>query len=125
MIGTCPDCQHLVRLTPAGVLAAHLRDGVLITRVRHRRWRCPGSGRWPAAAIDRNREVVEQWVAAFGYVCPGVARLDHAPHVADPERNPLTAEHIDAVTLTHDERGELSVLCRSINSALGARLSRR
>lgn len=46
-LGTCPVCGHLVRLTPAGTLARHLRDGVHDPKARHRRWLCPGSTRWP------------------------------------------------------------------------------
>lgn len=74
------------------------------------------------AEQQRRRQAVAEWVAVMGYVCPGVKPLGHAPHAADPDRNPLTAEHIDAFALTHNERGPLTVLCRSINSALGARL---
>lgn len=46
-LGACPNCNHLVRLTPAGTLARHLRDGVIDGKARHRRWLCVGSGRWP------------------------------------------------------------------------------
>jgi hypothetical protein len=46
-LGTCPHCGHLVRLTSIGTLARHLRDGVLDPKARHKRWLCPGSGRWP------------------------------------------------------------------------------
>jgi hypothetical protein len=31
-LGTCPDCGHLIRLTPTGTLAHYLRDGVLVVR---------------------------------------------------------------------------------------------
>jgi hypothetical protein len=46
-LGTCPNCGHLIRLTVAGTLCRHLRDGVLVVKQRHQRWVCPGSGRWP------------------------------------------------------------------------------
>lgn len=46
-LGVCPNCGHLVRLTPAGTLGRHLRDGVHDAKHRHRRWLCPGTGRWP------------------------------------------------------------------------------
>jgi hypothetical protein len=51
-LATCPECQHLVKVTPSGVLAQHLRDGVLVVKVRHKRWVCKGSGRWPRR-VDR------------------------------------------------------------------------
>jgi hypothetical protein len=78
-----------------------------------------------AAAIDRNRQAVEAWASEHGYVCPGSPDCGGQPHHADPVHNPLTAEHVGAVTLTGDEHGPVVVLCRRGNSGGGARLARR
>jgi hypothetical protein len=48
-LAQCHECQRLVRLTPTGRLAQHLRDGVHVVKARHKRWVCKGSGRWPRA----------------------------------------------------------------------------
>lgn len=52
----------------------------------------------------------------WGEVCFGWRRK---PHPTSPD-NPLTADHVKSVAAGGLESGELSVLCRSCNSAKGA-----
>ena len=78
-----------------------------------------------SAAITRNAQAVADWVATMGYVCPGSPGCGGQPHPADPERNPLTAEHLASFAETGDEAGPLGVLCLRGNSAGGARLASR
>jgi len=67
----------------------------------------PGYG-WPERR--RRKRAVEQWIAEFGWVCPGWKCPAHA--AVD-----LTADHVAAVGAGGDEDGDLSVLCRQCNSA--------
>ncbi len=73
------------------------------------------------AEQQRRAQAVTDHVAAYGWQCLGLAGHEHQPH---PSRD-LTAEHVDPVALSHNEAGPLMVICRSLNSALGARLARR
>lgn len=73
-----------------------------------------------AVAINRNAQAVTDWVNTHGWWCPGI-NGDVEPHMS----RDLTADHIQAVALTNDEAGALTVRCRSCNSKLGARLASR
>ena len=59
-----------------------------------------------AATVRRHREQYGDW-------CPGWIRPGH---LVDPERNPLSADHITPVAAGGTEDGPLQVLCRSCNS---------
>lgn len=63
---------------------------------------------------QRRARFVASWRANVGDWCPGYQRPGH--HV-DPERNPLTADHVQAVAAGGREDGELSILCRSCNAS--------
>jgi hypothetical protein len=83
-----------------------------------RRRRRPGYG---AAERTRRAKVVANHVQVHGYVCPGCPLSDSLPHPADPDRNPLTADHLIPVGPPHfgPEDGPLRVMCRAGNSSLG------
>lgn len=68
-------------------------------------------------------QVVKDWVAEHGWICPGLAP-DHRPHPVAPGE--LTADHIVPVAAggTND-RSNYRPLCRSENSRRGARYGRR
>jgi 5-methylcytosine-specific restriction enzyme A len=72
---------------------------------------------YTAAERARRAAAVEQWRRQFGDVCPGWHREPHG--VAWP--NILTADHVEAFAAGGAEDGPLRVLCRSCNSARGAK----
>ena len=73
---------------------------------KHRRQR-------PWSERTRRAQAVEHWRATYGDVCPGWQRPPH--HATD-----LTADHVVAVAVNGDERGELAVMCRACNSRKGS-----
>jgi hypothetical protein len=83
-----------------------------------------------AAETGRRRATVDTHVQDHGYRCPGSPWCGPA-HDADPQANPLTADHVESVTAAmargvsyaQAEAGPLVVLCRRGNSARGARTS--
>jgi 5-methylcytosine-specific restriction endonuclease McrA len=64
---------------------------------------------------QRRQALIKQHVQAYGWVCPGHGRPAHEAH-------DLTADHVLPVARGGSETGEIRVLCRSCNSARGARL---
>ncbi|MBA2560048.1 MAG: HNH endonuclease [Propionibacteriales bacterium] len=62
----------------------------------------------------RRALVVRMWRADHGDVCPGWQRPEHPA-------TDLTADHAVAVGAGGEQSGYLQVLCRSCNSAKGAR----
>lgn len=88
----CPDCQRP-------------RDRQALTRKRAARPYTSAMRRARAAAVHRHR-------AAYGDICPGWKREEHAS--AD-----LTADHPVAVADGGAEDGPLEVLCRACNAAKG------
>lgn len=62
---------------------------------------------------EQSRALIAAHVAEHGWTCPGWE--DHQPHPCDD----LTTHHVASLA-THGPGGELVVLCRSENSALGA-----
>lgn len=70
-----------------------------------------------AAETKRRRDAVAWHVACHGWTCPGDAATGHLGH---PSRD-LTAHHAEAFGAGGREAGPLRVLCRSANSAIGAR----
>jgi hypothetical protein len=54
--GTCPVCQHTVPLATHGTIRPHSVNGVVLTKPRQKRWKCTGSGRWPAGLDDITAE---------------------------------------------------------------------
>lgn len=69
------------------------------------------------AEQERRSAAIRHHVAIHGWTCPG-----DDSHVSHPCTD-LTAHHVDAVALGGNPHGELAVLCRSRNSAIGARTS--
>ncbi len=105
----CLGCGRLVRGSsrcPACATATAARRPTKPTRAGYT---------WPEQ--QRRRSVVAAWRAEHGEVCPGWCRPEHP--VVPPNR--LTADHIVAVGSGGSQAGELQVLCRSCNSAKGAR----
>ena len=69
----------------------------------------------PNKTRTRNRQLIETWVLAHGYVCPGYRRPAHKAH---PRWNPLTIDHITARRRGgKDVLSNLRVLCRKCNSS--------
>lgn len=66
------------------------------------------------AWTEQSRALIAAHVAEHGWTCPGWGD-DHQPH---PETD-LTTHHVQSLA-THGPDGELVVLCRSMNSALGS-----
>jgi hypothetical protein len=100
--------------------------GVLSDRARCPQHRSQPAGRrrrpgysWPERR--RRAAVVANHIQLHGYVCPGCPLSDGQPHQADPDSNPLTADHYIAVGAGGPEDGPLRVMCRRGNSARGAR----
>jgi hypothetical protein len=96
--GQCPDCRRKTSRKQ------HRTVPTKVTRTHAERQR-------RAAAVRRH-------VKLHGWLCPG----DEA-HQSHPCRD-LTAHHVDAVADGGDPNGELTVLCRSRNSAIGSRTGR-
>jgi hypothetical protein len=74
----------------------------------------------PAETRRRARTVAEH-VRRYGQLCPGCPPSGWQPHPVDPQRNPLTADHLYPPGAGHPEHGPLRVMCRKGNSTLGAR----
>ena len=94
----CLDCGAL---SPNSRCPAHQR-----TLQQAKRSRRP----YTAAMLRRRAQVVAQWRAEHGDLCPGWRRPAHPSH-------DLTADHMIAVGAGGDEDGPLAVLCRSCNSS--------
>jgi hypothetical protein len=71
--------------------------------------------------VVRRARVVADHIHQHGYVCPGCPLSSGRPHQADPDTNPLTADHYVPVAAGGPEDGPLRVMCRRGNSARGAR----
>jgi hypothetical protein len=89
---------------------------------------CPTCDRAPAPRANRaNRQgygrresqrradTVAAWIAQHGWVCPGWERDSHPA-------TDLSADHDTPIALGGPQGGPLSVLCKSCNSARGAKL---
>jgi len=63
----------------------------------------------------RRQDLIAAHVRANGWVCPGYERPAH-------EARDLTADHVQPVARGGSETGEIRVMCRSCNSARGARV---
>jgi len=63
----------------------------------------------------QRKAFLERWVAANGYVCPG---LDGIPHQAVE----LEVDHVVPVALGGTDRDGLRVLCSTCNRSAGAKL---
>jgi hypothetical protein len=111
----CVARLHLTRL--CGELSDRPRCQAHRNPPRPRRRR-PGYG---AAERTRRSKVVANHVQVHGYVCPGCPLSDSQPHSADPDRNPLTADHLIPVGPPDfgPEDGPLRVMCRAGNSSRG------
>jgi 5-methylcytosine-specific restriction protein A len=104
----CLDCGALSRKTRC---PTHDRGNNRATAAHQRAKRAKRP--YTYAEQQRRKAVVDAWVELYGYVCPGWRVPPH------PSRD-LTADHIDAVAVTRDESGPLSVLCRSCNGRKAA-----
>lgn len=89
-----------------------------LAEARRKRARRPGLGRH--AEVIRRAAVVADHIHQHGYVCPGCPLSEGQPHQADPDTNPLTADHYVPVAEGGPEDGPLRVMCRRGNSARGA-----
>ena len=106
----CLDCGQLVR--GAG------RCARCATATAARRPPKPTRAGYTWAEQQRRAAAVKAHRARFGDWCPGwAARQAH--DVLPP--NMLTADHVTAVAVSGDQGGPLQVLCRTCNSAKGAR----
>jgi hypothetical protein len=72
----------------------------------------------------RRRQAIAAHVEVYGYLCPGCPPSDWKPHAADPQTNPLTAHHVEAVGAGGSEHGSLQIMCRRGNSSIGDRTDR-
>ena len=70
------------------------------------------------AGWRQRRVFLERWIAANGYVCPG---LDGIPHQAVS----LGVDHVVPVALGGSDRDGLRVLCSNCNRSAGAKLGKR
>lgn len=69
----------------------------------------------------RHREMIAEWVALWGWVCPGDGPA-HPSHLVRPGQ--LTVDHVIPVRHSGDPNfGPERILCRSRNSSLGAGLA--
>jgi hypothetical protein len=75
--------------------------------------------RRPVSYAERVRraKVVANHIHLHGYVCPGCPLSDGKPHPADPDTNPLTADHYLPVAEGGPEDGPLRVMCLRGNSS--------
>jgi hypothetical protein len=78
------------------------------------------TGRRPSRSAERSlcRKVVAEWIATYGYVCPGYGRTSH--YATD-----LSADHIEPVGNGGDPMGPMTVLCKSCNSRRGQAMQLR
>lgn len=109
----CLDCGQVSqgsRCTPCADVKRRASNG----RYRPHRERRPD---YNSAERGRRAATVQAWRQAYGELCPGWKR---PPHLADPARNPLTADHLTPVRAGASEQGPLGVLCRSCNSSKGS-----
>jgi hypothetical protein len=67
---------------------------------------------WDWQERKRRARVVQEWRAVNGDMCPGLPGIRPA-HYSEH----LTADHALEIALGGEEHGELTVLCRSCNSA--------
>jgi len=102
----CLDCR---RLTTGSRCADCERPRARATQ-RSKRQRRPYS----AAEKRRRAAAVDRWRATYGDWCPGWQREAHPS-------GDLVADHVAPVAAGGPESGPLRVLCRSCNSARGAR----
>jgi hypothetical protein len=73
------------------------------------------------AERKQNAALVHDWVTVHGWLCPGDGP-DHVAHYVAPGQ--LTADHLHPIILGGARvGGPMRVLCKSRNSALGARLA--
>jgi hypothetical protein len=94
-------------------------------RARHRAKDARRPQRHTYAETQRRARTVAEHVARYGQVCPGCPPSGWRPHPADPQRNPLTADHLHPPGAGYPEHGPLRVMCRKGNSTLGATVRRR
>ena len=69
----------------------------------------------PRKTQTRNKQLVDDWVAIHGYICPGWNRPTHKAH---PQYNRLSVDHIRPRRWGGpDTPANLSILCRACNSS--------
>ncbi|MFC3504822.1 HNH endonuclease [Micromonospora krabiensis] len=103
----CLDCGTLTDGTRC-TTCRRPRERAMLQAKRQRRPRpTHAEDKRRAAAVAAHRREHGDW-------CPGWRRDPH-------EASDLTADHVDAVAAGGAESGDLQVLCRSCNSAKGAR----
>jgi 5-methylcytosine-specific restriction protein A len=97
----CPVCRRLGCTNPT-----HHREKLDDWRERRRRR--------PYNHAERvlKEKVVKEWVAVYGWVCPGYQCPSH------PSTD-LTADHIVPIVAGGDPLGPMQVLCRRCNSRKG------
>lgn len=71
------------------------------------------------AETFRRRQLVNEHVATWGLLCPGIG-AEHPSHPVT-SRWDLTADHVTPVAAGGAESGPLRVVCRAWNSSRGAR----
>jgi 5-methylcytosine-specific restriction protein A len=103
----CLDCR---RLTSSGPRCADCER----PRARQTQQRKRAVRPYTTAEKRRRAAAVAEWVSTHGQWCPGWQREAHPS-------SDLVADHIAAVAAGGPESGPLRVLCRSCNSARGAR----
>lgn len=109
MAGVCskPLCPELV---DSGMCLKHRRE-----TSRHQHHTVPTKVTRTHAERQRRAAAVRRHVKFHGWVCLGDDT--HEPHPCKD----LTAHHVEAVAGGGDPSGELAVICRSRNSAIGSR----
>lgn len=97
-----------------------LECGRVFLAGRRRTSRCAGCQPHPTTPRSHQgpwrriaRLAVADWVRANGYRCPGWGR---DPHQADPDDNPLTADHRVPASKGGTAADGVDVLCRECNS---------
>ena len=69
----------------------------------------------PRKTQTRNEQLIDNWIANCGYICPGWNRPAHKAH---PQFNKLTIDHIRPRSRGGtDDPSNLQVLCRKCNSS--------
>lgn len=100
-----PDCRIACIPGARGMCEACLRNyraGHDRARIGHRE-----RGHYDAAWRRRSKREIRQHVAIHGYLCPWCPD-------ADPEKNPLTLDHVTA-----RDDSATQVICRSCNARKG------